>query len=45
MIDVNKYGALVEKYWLRKINVLKENLFFFELCSSKIPYGLGWELI
>jgi len=29
MTDMNKYGDLVEKYRLRKINLLKEKALFF----------------
>jgi hypothetical protein len=38
---MNKYGDLLEKYWLRKINVLKERVFFFITLFKENPTWTG----
>ena len=38
---MNKYGHLVEKYWLRKINVLKGKALFFITLLKENPTWTG----
>jgi hypothetical protein len=38
-----KYGALVEKYWQGKTELLGENLAPWPLCPPQIQHGMVWD--